>query len=79
MRLLQSLLLLFVAVAAVFATSDGSTNAVTWDQYSLMVNGERLFIFSGELSVSPTPPALFNVDADCCQPLRAPAKPSTLA
>ncbi|KAI0477066.1 family 35 glycosyl hydrolase [Xylariaceae sp. FL0804] len=30
------------------ASNDGLTTAVTWDPYSLMVNGERVFIYSGE-------------------------------
>ena len=39
----------FVAVL-VLATDNGLTTQVTWDPYSLLVNGERLFLFSGELS-----------------------------
>ncbi|KAH8902071.1 family 35 glycosyl hydrolase [Coniochaeta sp. PMI_546] len=28
--------------------SDGLTNLVEWDHYSFMINGQRLFVFSGE-------------------------------
>ncbi|KAF3921866.1 Beta-galactosidase [Arthrobotrys entomopaga] len=30
------------------ATDNGYTNVVSWDNYSLMVNGERVLLFSGE-------------------------------
>lgn len=46
---MKLLLLLLAVMAAVLATSDGLTDAVTWDPYSLIVNGERVYIFSGEL------------------------------
>ena len=42
------LAVLLAAICSVIATSDHLTNAVTWDQYSLTVKGERVFIFSGE-------------------------------
>ncbi|KAG9316763.1 glycoside hydrolase family 35 protein [Chiua virens] len=29
--------------------TDGLQNNVTWDEYSIMINGERLFLFSGEM------------------------------
>ncbi|KAF9230278.1 glycoside hydrolase family 35 protein, partial [Melanogaster broomeanus] len=29
--------------------TDGLQNNVTWDEYSIMINGERAFIFSGEM------------------------------
>ena len=32
--------------------SNGLTDLVTWDTYTLKVNGERLFFFSGEFHVS---------------------------
>lgn len=37
-----------LASITVSCTDNGKTTAVTWDKYSLSVNGERLFIFSGE-------------------------------
>ncbi|KAJ5948445.1 CAZyme family GH35 [Penicillium verhagenii] len=49
MRALRILWLFLWAVSSlVYATSDGNTTDVTWDEYSLLVNGERVFIFSGE-------------------------------
>lgn len=32
--------------------SNGLTDLVTWDTYTLKVNDERLFLFSGEFHVS---------------------------
>ncbi|KIJ67770.1 glycoside hydrolase family 35 protein [Hydnomerulius pinastri MD-312] len=29
--------------------TDGLQNNVTWDEYSIMINGERMFLFSGEM------------------------------
>ncbi|KAJ5083806.1 hypothetical protein N7456_013233 [Penicillium angulare] len=43
-----SLLLLGLSSRLVDATSNNKTTEVTWDQYSLTVKGERVFIFSGE-------------------------------
>jgi beta-galactosidase len=52
MRIFSIVPLLFVAflsgLGLVAATNDGNTTAVTWDPYSLSVNGERVYIFSGE-------------------------------
>jgi hypothetical protein len=32
--------------------SNGVTDLVEWDHYSFKVNGERLFIWSGEVSLT---------------------------
>jgi len=50
MRAIRILWLFLWALAShlVYATSNGNTTDVTWDEYSLSVNGERVFIFSGE-------------------------------
>lgn len=50
MRALQVLWLFLWAISSqlVYATSNGNTTEVTWDEYSLSVKGERVFIFSGE-------------------------------
>jgi len=49
MRLFRYLLSFVSFVAPpLLATDDGLTTDVTWDPYSLMVNGERVFIFAGE-------------------------------
>jgi hypothetical protein len=46
--LLMHFLRLLAALAALLfschGTSDGLTDAVTWDQYSLAVNGSRVFV-----------------------------------
>lgn len=50
-------------VCAVFATSNNLTDVVTWDKYSLSVNGSRVFIKS-VCNVSSLPgiePVLTNV------------------
>ncbi|CZR54668.1 probable beta-galactosidase C [Phialocephala subalpina] len=52
--------LLTVALSALLwtssnATDDGLTTAVTWDPYSLSVNGSRVFIFSGEFHYQRMP------------------------
>jgi hypothetical protein len=41
-----------LALNARQAETDGYQNIVTWDEYSLMIHGERLFIFSGEVNPS---------------------------
>jgi len=48
MHLLSHLLVLLTAATTLLATSDNLTSTVTWDHYSLMVNGERVFIQAGE-------------------------------
>jgi hypothetical protein len=49
MKFFVGLVLFLAAITNVLALSDGLTDAVTWDKYSLMVNGKRVYIFSGEL------------------------------
>lgn len=51
----KSIGLLLAAVVAVFASNDGLTTSVTWDPYSLMINGERVFVFSGEFHYERLP------------------------
>jgi hypothetical protein len=48
MQILDCLLLLLAFAYGAKATDDGLTTDVTWDEYSLSVKGERVFIFSGE-------------------------------
>lgn len=51
------------------AADNGKTTDVTWDKYSLFVNGERVFIFSGEFHYARLPvPELW---LDVFQKLRA--------
>ncbi|CAJ2506010.1 Uu.00g001400.m01.CDS01 [Anthostomella pinea] len=60
MKLLSGFLFFLATVWTVSATSDNLTRAVTWDEYSLMVNGERVFIFAGEFHYERLPnPALW--------------------
>ncbi|KAI4845463.1 hypothetical protein E4T45_07704, partial [Aureobasidium sp. EXF-8846] len=56
MRLCSRLLIysFFLAIFAL-ATDNGLTTQVTWDPYSLLVNGERLFLFSGEFAYERMP------------------------
>lgn len=55
MHFLQLFLFSFLWTLPLYATDDGLTTDVTWDQYSLMVNGERVFIFSGEFHYERMP------------------------
>lgn len=56
MRLLNHLLfLLLEAATTLLATNNGLTTAVTWDQYSLSVHGERVWLFSGEFHYERLP------------------------
>ncbi|KAG9664585.1 glycoside hydrolase family 35 protein, partial [Aureobasidium melanogenum] len=56
MRLCLNLLLFtFLLAGLVLATDNGLTTQVTWDPYSLMVNGKRLFLFSGEFAYERMP------------------------
>ena len=50
MRILElfSLLLLSLSSCLVYATNNNKTTEVTWDKYSLSVQGERVYVFSGE-------------------------------
>ncbi|KAF7597434.1 hypothetical protein BBP40_003681 [Aspergillus hancockii] len=53
----------------VSGTDNGKTTDVSWDEYSLSVNGERLFVFSGEFHYQRLPvPELW---LDVFQKLRA--------
>jgi len=55
MHFIQSILCLLGLAWAAAATDDGLTTDVTWDEYSLSVNGERVFIFSGEFHYERLP------------------------
>lgn len=56
MRLCLNLLFYtFLVIALVLATDNGLTTQVTWDPYSLMINGKRLFLFSGEFAYERMP------------------------
>jgi beta-galactosidase len=46
---------LAVVVRLIIATDDGLTDKVSWDKYSLKVNGERVFIFAGEFHYQRLP------------------------
>ncbi|KAH8556835.1 glycoside hydrolase family 35 protein [Umbelopsis sp. PMI_123] len=47
-KLVASISLALSLIGAVSGSSVDSSKIVTWDQYSLKINGERLFTFSGE-------------------------------
>lgn len=54
MNLLATLLLAFHFLAAVSAQQwplhdDGQTDLIQWDHYSVIVNDQRLFVWSGEM------------------------------
>lgn len=77
MRLLRSSWLAAVAAAVAVATwcstaaatDNGKQTDVIWDSYSLTVNDERLFVFSGEFHYTRLPvPELW---LDVFQKLRA--------
>lgn len=55
MRFIHALSLLLFGAIGALATDNNLTTAVTWDQYSLMVNDERVFIFSGEFAYERVP------------------------
>lgn len=55
MNFLSLLILTFICAFTSYATDDGLTTDVTWDQYSLLINGERVFIFSGEFHYERMP------------------------
>ncbi|KAH0389378.1 glycoside hydrolase family 35 protein, partial [Aureobasidium melanogenum] len=56
MRLCLNLLFYtFLLAVHVLATDNGLTTQVTWDPYSLMINGKRLFLFSGEFAYERMP------------------------
>lgn len=47
-------LLLFAALA-LFVVGLQASSLVTWDQYSLLINGKRTFIYSGEFHYERLP------------------------
>jgi Glycosyl hydrolases family 35 len=50
------LFFLWIIVAVqILATDDGLTDKVSWDKYSLMVDGKRVFIFAGEFHYQRLP------------------------
>ncbi|KAH0264079.1 glycoside hydrolase family 35 protein, partial [Aureobasidium melanogenum] len=51
----NTLIYIFLLAVLVLATDNGLTTQVTWDPYSLMVNGKRLFLFSGEFAYERMP------------------------
>ncbi|KAF2840093.1 glycoside hydrolase family 35 protein [Patellaria atrata CBS 101060] len=55
MRLSGLLFILKLFLLSTLATDDGLTNLVSWDKYSLMINGERIFIMSGEFAYQRLP------------------------
>jgi beta-galactosidase GanA len=55
MRILDCLFLLLAFVLGCRATDDGLTTDVTWDEYSLSVKGERVFVFGGEFHYERLP------------------------
>ncbi|KAK2045629.1 family 35 glycosyl hydrolase [Colletotrichum somersetense] len=56
MRLLRALTaLVWLFVSGSLATSNGLTDAVTWDKYSVMINGTRTYILSAEFHYQRTP------------------------
>ncbi|KAK4555167.1 hypothetical protein LTR86_007933 [Recurvomyces mirabilis] len=56
MKLISNLILCLAALlAATTATSDNLTDLVIWDPYSLVVNGERVFIYAGEFHYERLP------------------------
>ncbi|KAF3934632.1 Beta-galactosidase [Dactylellina cionopaga] len=58
--ILKIFLILGSLLTGILGTDNGYTDAVTWDRYSLLINGERLIIFSGEFHYNRLPvPALW--------------------
>ncbi|KAK0124585.1 hypothetical protein ONS95_009534 [Cadophora gregata] len=55
MRFLHLLTVLSSLLWGGIATDNGLTKAVTWDPYSLTINGSRVFIFSGEVHYQRMP------------------------
>lgn len=50
-----SILYLLVATFVALALGQNSSSVVTWDKYSLKINGERVLIFSGEFHYARLP------------------------
>ncbi|KAF2641762.1 hypothetical protein P280DRAFT_448976 [Massarina eburnea CBS 473.64] len=55
MQLLQFLAAVFASLVVVWATDNGLQKIVTWDNGSLIVNGERVIIMSGEFHYQRLP------------------------
>ena len=55
MLFLHFLLGIISFIALSFATDDGLTEVVSWDPYSLMVNGNRVFIYAAEFHYQRLP------------------------
>ena len=55
LSLLLVVLKTFLMITSVTATSDGETDLITLDKYSLSVRGERIFLFSGEFHYQRLP------------------------
>ncbi|GAB7355385.1 hypothetical protein MBLNU459_g5906t1 [Dothideomycetes sp. NU459] len=55
MFLLRLFFLALGLAGLLYATTDGLTDLVTWDGYSLTVDGRRTFIFSGEFHYARMP------------------------
>ncbi|EME79049.1 glycoside hydrolase family 35 protein [Pseudocercospora fijiensis CIRAD86] len=53
--MLEVLVWLLCVACLVFSIDDGLTKAVTWDKYSLMINGSRVFIQAGEFHYERLP------------------------
>jgi hypothetical protein len=55
MRILCLILGFLTAITRVLAWNDGLTDAVAWDNYSLIVGGKRVFIYAGEFHYQRLP------------------------
>lgn len=55
MKLLQFFSWLSLLVARVYATTDGLTDLVAWDKYSLTVDSSRVYIYSAEFHYQRLP------------------------
>ena len=55
MKIIGALSWLALLVGQIQATTDGLTDLVEWDPYSLTVNGSRLFIWAGEFHYQRLP------------------------
>lgn len=51
----SGVLYLLVATLVTLAVGQNSSSVVTWDEYSLKINGERVLIFSGEFHYARLP------------------------
>ena len=55
MKFLHFFSSLTLLIARIYATTDGLTDLVTWDEYSLTVNSSRVFIYSAEFHYQRLP------------------------